>query len=203
MAKKITLREVMTDEEYEAFQRFVRENTPISPPTILNIPFGSFVSIEGELYQKIKQEDGDQNYFVKHSPVARMAFSLKNSGDWENSDIHWVLNSVESKLRAYLDEDGGVTIFSKKEVEENKKILDLDTENCSYFWTRSPYSDNAVREWRVSASDASHSVSYYLAFVSFGVSPALWLKKDLVIKSGSGSKDDPYIVLPPKKEEND
>jgi hypothetical protein len=217
MSKKITKKEkplliidnVLTDEEYGVLKKILEfheqqkknEEMARAALSVETMPYGAFVLAMGNLYQKIKQEDGDKNYFVKHSPVARMAFSLKNSNNWEKSDIHWVLDAVERLMSPCLDPEGDVTIFSKKEVEENKKILDLDTENCSHFWTRSALSSNTYNAWGV-LGYSSYSLYYDGTYDANGVLPALWLRKDLGILSGDGSKNDPYELVGRRKEEN-
>ena len=59
----------------------------------------------------------------------------------------------------------------------------------SWYWTLSPYSGDSLYVFRVLGVGAVH---YYHAFNSDSVWPAVFLKSDILIASGTGEKDNPY-----------
>ena len=59
----------------------------------------------------------------------------------------------------------------------------------SWYWTLSPYSDNSYHVFYVNGGGA---VYYLNASYSFSVFPAVFLKSDILIASGTGEKDNPY-----------
>ena len=59
----------------------------------------------------------------------------------------------------------------------------------SWYWTLSPYSGNSYDVFRVLGDGA---VSDLNAYTSYGVFPAVFLKSDILIASGTGEKDSPY-----------
>ena len=61
----------------------------------------------------------------------------------------------------------------------------------SNYWTLSPYSSNSSP---VSYVGSSGDVGYSVAFSSYGVVPAVYLKSNILIESGDGSSSNPYIL---------
>ena len=59
----------------------------------------------------------------------------------------------------------------------------------SWYWILSPYSGNSPDVFRVLGDGA---VLYSTASTSGGVWPAVFLKSDILIASGTGEKDSPY-----------
>lgn len=59
----------------------------------------------------------------------------------------------------------------------------------SWYWTLSPYSGYSNGVFNV---DGDGSVSDYSAYYSHGVFPAVFLKSDILIASGTGEKESPY-----------
>jgi hypothetical protein len=61
-------------------------------------------------------------------------------------------------------------------------------------WFRTATSDNASHVWYVAADSAAGSVYTYPAYSGFGVSPALWLKSNVLVAEGSGTYNEPYCL---------
>ena len=59
----------------------------------------------------------------------------------------------------------------------------------SWYWTLSPYSDNSVDVFHVLGGGA---VGHTYAYVAGSVFPAVFLKSDIQIESGEGTKTNPY-----------
>ena len=59
----------------------------------------------------------------------------------------------------------------------------------SWYWTLSPYSGDSINVFFVRGGGA---VFYDLAYDFIGVLPAVFLKSDILIASGTGEKDSPY-----------
>ncbi len=59
----------------------------------------------------------------------------------------------------------------------------------TWYWTLSPYSGNSVDVFRVNGGGA---VTSDAAYNSRGVFPAVFLKSDILIASGTGEKESPY-----------
>ena len=63
--------------------------------------------------------------------------------------------------------------------------------NSAIQWTLSPYSGNA---YRVFAVGSGGSIGFSYAHRPYGVRPALFLKSDVVILSGEGTNDNPFVL---------
>ena len=59
----------------------------------------------------------------------------------------------------------------------------------SWYWTLSPYSGDSLRVFNVNGYGAVHNGS---ACSSVSVLPAVFLKSDILIASGTGEKESPY-----------
>ena len=59
----------------------------------------------------------------------------------------------------------------------------------SWYWTLSPYSVHSDNVFNVYGDGAVDNGNAYL---SFGVFPAVFLKSDILIASGTGEKESPY-----------
>lgn len=64
--------------------------------------------------------------------------------------------------------------------------------NGTIYWTLSPAFENGTYVFNVDPEYGS--VDDYIDSSDFGVRPALFLKSDVVIKSGTGTETDPYIL---------
>ena len=65
---------------------------------------------------------------------------------------------------------------------------DYTYSNANYLWLITPYSSNV---WSVSSHGYGYSHSPSL---TYGGRPTIHLKSEIVIKSGSGTKQDPFVV---------
>ena len=63
----------------------------------------------------------------------------------------------------------------------------------SYYWTLSPNSGSGTNVFIVSSSGFANGI--LLASNAYGVWPAIYLKSNVVIKSGTGTSTDPYILI--------
>ena len=79
-------------------------------------------------------------------------------------------------------------------------LVDYDNTTCkennwlyknSYYWTQSPYSSSSNIVFLVSSSGI---VDSNYAFNAYGVVPAVYLKSNILIESGEGTIDNPYIL---------
>ena len=101
--------------------------------------------------------------------------------------------STNSECRENLR--AGVVYDSTKEqidYTNTKCKLDNWLQNSSWYWTLSPSSGNSNDVFRVRGDGA---VDGNAAYDSYSVFPAVFLKSDVKISSGTGEKTKPYILI--------
>ena len=64
------------------------------------------------------------------------------------------------------------------------------------FWALNPYTDTT---YNTTAFYIRNKVGMRAGFYNYGVRPVVYLTKHLVIKTGDGSKENPYVVVPGRK----
>ena len=95
-------------------------------------------------------------------------------------------SECRSDLRAGVTYIDGTWDYSNAKCKNNNWL-----HKNSYYWTMSPYSGISNRVFIVYSSGF---VSYYYAYIAYGVCPAVYLKSNILIESGDGSSSNPYIL---------